>query len=89
MLAGMRMGRVVHLFQLGDAVVRIDLRRAQGSMPQQFLNLSQIGAAVHHVGGERMPQHVRTALARNAEESELPPDGPIDLAARDSVSFLC
>ena len=52
----------VHLLQAFDAVVHIHLRGGQVGVPEQFLDRIQVGAVVRKMGGERVPQHVRTAL---------------------------
>lgn len=57
------MGLFVRLFERLDAVVRIDLRRLETRMAQQFLNHADVGPPVQQMRRERMSQHVRTALA--------------------------
>ena len=57
--------------QLGDAVVRIDLRRLQGRMSEQFLYRPHVGAVVEQFGGEGVPEYVRTLFALNAALSQL------------------
>lgn len=52
----------IDLLQLGDAVVRIDLRRLQGRMSEQFLYRPHVGAVVEQFGGEGVPEYVRTLL---------------------------
>ena len=53
----------IDLLQLGDAVVRIDLRRLQGRMSEQFLYRPHVGAVVEQFGGEGVPEYVRTLFA--------------------------
>ena len=62
-LFGPRVGLFVRLFERLDAVVRIDLRRLETRMAQQFLNHADVGPPVQQMRRERMSQHVRTALA--------------------------
>ena len=78
----------IDLLQLGDAVVRIDLRRLQGRMSEQFLYRPHVGAVVEQFGGEGVPEYVRTLFALNAALSQLALYGPIDGAAGDSFSLL-
>ena len=45
--------------------VRVNLRRRKTGVPEQRLHAAQIGAAIEHVGGETVPQFVRTDRNRN------------------------
>ena len=78
----------IDLLQLGDAVVRIDLRRLQGRMSEQFLYRPHVGAVVEQFGGEGVPEYVRTLFALNAALSQVALHGPIDGASGDSFSCL-
>ena len=46
------MGFVVNLNQLLHRNVRVDLRRRQSRVPQQFLDVAQVGAAIEQVRRE-------------------------------------
>ena len=50
--SGARVRLPVDLFEAFDAGVRVDLRRADARMTEQFLHRSQIGAAVYQMRGE-------------------------------------
>ena len=50
--SGARVRLPVDLFEAFDAGVRVDLRRADARMTEQFLHRSQIGAAVYKMRGE-------------------------------------
>ena len=46
--------------------VRVNLRRADIRVPEQFLDHSQIGAVLEQVRRETVPQHVRRDVAVDA-----------------------
>ena len=56
------MGFVVHFHELIDAYMSIFLRCRKVYMAQQFLNRSQIRAAIEEMGGECMANGVGTDL---------------------------
>ena len=53
------MGFFVGLAQAAGADVRVDLRRRQALVAEQFLHAAQVGSAVEQVRGEAVPQRVR------------------------------
>ena len=52
------MGLLVDLSQSGGADVRIDLRRDQTLVAEQFLDAADLGAAVEQVGGKAVPERM-------------------------------
>ena len=60
------MGPVVHLRQMLEIQVGIDLGGADVGMAQQFLDRAQIAARLQQVRREGMAQHMRMHAARNA-----------------------
>ncbi len=54
-----RMEVADHLVEAGGVKMRIDLGGLNTGMAEQLLQHAQIGTARVHVGGKRMPQHVR------------------------------
>ena len=48
--------------------VRVNLRGADGRVPEQFLDDPQIGAVLEQMGGKAVPQHVRRDVALDAGE---------------------
>ncbi len=58
------MRRVESVHEPGRVDLRVELRRRQGGVAQQFLNAPEIAAARQQVRGERMAQaHVGVALS--------------------------
>ena len=51
--------------------MRINLRRRQISVAQQFLDRVQVSAVVRQVRGKRMPQHVRAALLQRGDQRQV------------------
>ena len=45
--------------EVGAIQVRVDLGGRDVGMPQELLHCGQIGAALHEVGRERVPERVR------------------------------
>ena len=43
--------------------VRVNLRRADVRVPEQFLDHAQVRAALEQVRGEAVPQHVRSDVS--------------------------
>lgn len=56
----------MHLPQTVFRNVRINLRRADARVSEQFLNHPQIRAVLQQMRGKTMPQHVRRDVALNA-----------------------
>ena len=79
---------IIDLFELLDAVVRVHLRRPKGTVPQQLLDFPHVGSSVEQVGGKRMPQYVRTALALYTRRRQLRADDPVHRAAADASPLL-
>jgi hypothetical protein len=52
------MGLVIGFAHPLTANVRVNLRARKTAMAEQFLNTADVGAAIEHVGGERMAQRV-------------------------------
>lgn len=57
--SGMRVRLLVSLPQPPRADVRINLRRRQAFVSQQFLDAAEVRSAVEEVGGEAVPERVR------------------------------
>src|SRR5687768_6246905 len=55
--------------------VSVDLRRGNVGVAEHFLDGAKVGAALEQVGGERVPQRVRTHVLRDA--------GLLDVMAED------
>ena len=49
---------IVNLAQTISRHVRINLRRGDGRMPEQFLNNPQVSAVFEQVRGKTVPEHV-------------------------------
>lgn len=56
---GPRVRLIVDLFQSLRGQVRVDLRRAEALMAEQFLDASQVGSVVEQMRGEAVTQCVR------------------------------
>src|SRR3954463_762941 len=54
------MGLFVGCPQIRGAEVRVDLRRDQAFMPEQFLHAANVGSTVQKMRGKAMPQRMRT-----------------------------
>ena len=50
---------VVHFLQSRLVYVRVDLRRGNAGVAEQFLHLSQVGSAGQQMRGKAVPQGVR------------------------------
>ena len=50
----------MHALQSRRIDMRIDLRRGDAGVSQEFLNFPQVGAAGEHVGGEAVTERVGT-----------------------------
>ena len=77
----------IDLLQLGDAVVRIDLRRLQGRMSEQFL-YRLMSAPLLSNSVAKVCRSTCGLFCLNAALSQLALYGPIDGAAGDSFSLL-
>ena len=83
-----RVGFDVGPLELGDVVVRIDLRRTQRTVAQEFLYLSHIGPVVQKVRCEGMAQNVRRGLALDSTLPQKTCHTALHIAARDRFSTL-
>ncbi len=63
---GSRMRRVVDLREVLEVELGVDLRRRDVGVAEQFLHRAQVAAGLQQVRGERVAQHVRVHVARNA-----------------------
>ena len=61
-----RMESSMHLAQPISRHVRINLRRADTGVAEQFLNHAQVRSVIQQVRGKTVPQHMRGDIARNA-----------------------
>ena len=68
LLLGARMRLVVNCGQLIQVQMRITLRRRQAGVAEQFLDHSQISAAVKQMGGKAMTQTMRSHFDWNARK---------------------
>ena len=82
------MGSIVGLFQFGDAVVGIYLRRSQRTVSQELLYLPHIGSSVEQMGGERVAQYVRTAFPLYAGHAQFGVYESIDCTAADTLPLF-
>ena len=55
----LRMRAVIDLDHLFHRDLRVDLRRREPRVAEEFLNVAQVGAAVQQMRRERMPERVR------------------------------
>ena len=63
---GARMGRVVHLGQVLEVQVRVDLRRRYIGMAEEFLDAAQVVARLEDMGCEGVPEQVRVDVGVDA-----------------------
>lgn len=61
LLPSPRMGGVVGFFEALDCYVSVDLSCREIGMPQQGLNAAQVRAVVEEMGGETVPELVRSS----------------------------
>ena len=52
----------VHLLQVADFNLRVDLGRLKRRMPEQLLDVANVGSTLQHVRGARMAKQVRMEL---------------------------
>ena len=83
------MGFRINLPELGNAVVRVDLRGLQRGVPQELLYFAHIGSAVQQVRCEGVTQHVRAFLSLYARLFQLVPHRPVNLRPGYAFSFVC
>ena len=83
------MGFCINLPELGDAVVRIDLRGLQRSVSQEFLYLAHIGSAVQQVRCESVAQHVGAFLSLYTRLVQLFLHRPVNRRPGYAFSFVC
>ena len=82
------MGLVIHLFELFDTVVGIDLCGTQRGVSQQLLDHPDIGTAVQQMGSKRMSQHVGATLSLDTGSPQHRMHHPVHLAAADPSALL-
>src|SRR6266852_3718238 len=68
-----RMMTIVNASQAAAVHVRVDLRGRQVRMSKHFLDAPQVSAALHQVGGKRMPQLVRRQRSPDANRQRISP----------------
>lgn len=68
------------------ADVRVDLRRRQTLVPQQFLDAADVGPAVQEVRGEGVPQGVGTGAGVEGGGLDVFFEQPPDAPSRQSLS---
>ena len=73
-----RMTTRVNLLQPLRLHVRIDLRRADTDVPEQFLHHAQVSPTFQKMGCKTMPKGVRTDLPWDPPSYRLAPDEPPD-----------
>src|SRR5436309_2989160 len=56
---GSGVGGAVGVVQAGGRHVRVDLRRAEAAVAEQFLDTADVGPGVEQVGGKAMAKRVR------------------------------
>ncbi len=61
-------------FDLGDRGADVNLRRAQGSMAEDALDVGDAGAVGDQVGGTGVTPQVRRHVARNSSQPPVPAD---------------
>src|ERR1700722_6106233 len=71
---GARVGGVVHLGQMLEVEVRVDLGGADVRVPEQLLHAAQVAARLEQMAGEGMPEHMRMEVYAEP----LPPRPPGD-----------
>jgi len=81
------MGPVVHLRQMLEIQVGVDLGGADVGMAQQFLNRAQIAARLQQVRREGMAQHVRMHAARDALCTGMMPHPRLHRAGRQTPAL--
>src|SRR5262245_14054053 len=57
-----RMRRLMHLFQVRDRHMRVDLRRLQARVTEDLLDDAHVGAALEHQRRHRMTEEMTRAL---------------------------
>ena len=87
-LLGPRMRFVVDAGQVREIKVRVDLRRTDVGMPQEFLDAAQVAARLEQVRREGMAQQVR--MHRHVEAARRRPaaDAPLDRARAEAAAAL-
>src|SRR5437773_11847941 len=64
-----RMKFAVNFAQPVSSHVRVNLRRRDARVTEQFLNHAQVRAVIEQVCGETVPQHVRRDISCNARQA--------------------
>jgi len=85
-LSGVRF--VVDLFHPGGRYVGVYLCRRKRLMAEQFLNASEVGAVVEHVGGEAVSQGMRADRGVEARGAEVLVHLSPDAAGAESLAVL-
>ncbi len=70
-LSRLRVRLLIDIFQLVYRIVRIDLCRGEAGMAQQFFHRIDVGAIVHQVRGESMPEHMRAFLIYGSDQAQV------------------
>ncbi len=65
------MGDFIYFFQFLERRMRIDFRRRQAFVSQQFLHAFQTGAMIQHCRCKRMPQDMRCLLFQSADPRQV------------------
>ena len=68
-----RVKRAVRFDDVTAVNVGVDLRGGDVGVTEQLLNEAQVGAPFEQMGGERMPQYVRTHVSGNARRHRVRP----------------
>ena len=78
----------IDLEQLRGVDVRVALRGAEARVAEQFLDRSQVGAALKQMGGEGVSQGVRADARARAAGSHVAPHQAIDAAHGESSATI-
>ena len=60
----------MHLAQPGAGHVRVNLRRVDAGVPEEFLNHPQVGAMLQQVSGEAVSEHVRRDVSTDSAATD-------------------
>ena len=82
------MGGIVYLRQPWKIERGVHLCRGDRGMAEHFLHRAQIAGGLQHVRGERMAQHVRMHIGRNAERLRMRLQPQLQHARRHAVAAL-
>ena len=85
---GAGVGRVVHILHPLRRQVRVNLRRAQALVAQQFLHAAEVGAVVQQMRGEAVPQRVRADSRVQAGRQKIFVELAADGAGGERIAVL-